>query len=531
MVFHFSAIQGIAGQTRNDIAFPENELPGGILQFVLFDEQMHPLSERLVFCKNYDTVQVEFHTDSATYRSREKVMASVSLTDSIGTLFTGNMSVAVTDDKDIAVDSTTTIFSTLLLSSELKGYIENPAYYLQDNRESALALDYLMLTHGWRRYNIPEVVKGNYTTPQIPFQTSEEISGQVKSWFRSKPVPGSEIVVLSKDGDLGSATSDENGAFTYSDFEYPDSTSYFVQARGKKDSRRVELVLDSVRFPPLIHAQSFVVKTPVSQEESNAFMMKAEQRSRYDSDMQVILLHEVEVTARRRMERKDEPRLDFMENEFSDMTLRRENFEKQYPLFVTDILRGIAGVMVFSNGLISIRGGGLPLVLIDGLPVDWPSPRSAIKSIYQSPLEMVSVQDVESIDIFKEAASEVIFGVRGDNGVISITTRRGIDAVREAEKMREGKVHNYAVYTPLGYQKPVEFYSPKYETLEEKQSTIPDYRTTIFWKPDLLISDTTGANFEFYTSDFPTTYSVVIEGLTDDGKPVHYCGKAAMTVK
>ena len=539
MVFHFSAIQGIAGHARNDsgaplslwrgaggegndISFPEKELPGGVLQFVLFDAQMHPLSERLAFSKNYDRAKVTFHTDSVTYQPREKVTATVSLPDS--TLFSGNLSVAITDDKDIAVDSTTTILSSLLLSSELKGYIENPAYYLQDNPESVLALDYLMLTHGWRRYNIPDVANGKYETPQFPFQTSQEISGQVKSLFRSKPVSDGEIVILSKDGDMGSTTTDANGAFTYSAFEYPDSTSYLVQANGKKGSSEVELVLDSVSFPALIHAtHAPVVETPVTQKESNAFMVKAEQRSMYDNDMRVIQLREVEVTARRKTERKEEPRLDFWANNSSDVTLRREDFEKRNPHLVSEILHGVAGVRVFSNGAISIRGGGLPLVLIDGMPAEWPTLR-VLKSPYLSPLEFVTVQDVESIDIFK-GASAAAFGVGGANGVVSITTRRGIDVVREAERIRESKVLNRVLYIPLGYQKPVEFYSPKYETLEAKQSTIPDYRTTIFWKPDIVVSDTTAASFEFYTSDFPTTYSVVIEGLTDEGKMVRQVEK------
>jgi len=547
MVFHFSAIQGIAGHARNDsieqgiagqarndsgaplslwrgaggegndITFPEKDLPGGVLQFVLFDAQMHPLSERLVFSKNYDTAKIEFHTDSATYRPRERVAATVSLTDSIGTLLTGNLSVAVTDDKDIAVDSTTTILSSLLLSSELKGYIENPAYYLQNNPESALALDCLMLTHGWRRYSIPEIVQGNYTSPRIPVQTGQEITGRVNSGIHSKPVPGSEVFIRTKGGDFGLATTDGNGAFTYSGFEYPDSTIYFVQAWGKKDNSSIELVLDSVLFPSLTHApQSSVVEAPATKEESNAFIVKAEQRSRYNSDTREIQLREVEVTARK-IERKEEARLQYWANESSDVTIRREEFEKWYPKLVADILYHIPG---FSSGV------GKPLVLIDGMPADWPPPpkKGETLSPYQFPFERVSVQDVESIDVF-QFSSAAAFGVRGANRVISITTRRGIDAVREAERMREGKVHNYAIYSPLGYQKPVEFYSPKYETLEEKQSTIPDYRTTIFWKPDIVVSDTTAADFEFYTSDIPTTYSVVFEGLTGDGKIVRQVKK------
>jgi len=57
--------------------------------------------------------------------------------------------------------------------------------------------------------------------------------------------------------------------------------------------------------------------------------------------------------------------------------------------------------------------------------------------------------------------------------------------------------------------------------LEAKHLTIPDYRTTIFWKPDIVIDDyKEETTFDFYTSDFPTTYSVVIEGLTTDGRIV-----------
>ena len=159
-------------EANETIVFDENSLPAGVLQFVLFDEQMNPLSERLVFSKNYDNVTVDFRTDKPSYMIRDKVVSMLSFVDSDGNIpLTGHLSVAITDDRDIAVDESTTILSSLLLSSELKGYIANPAYYLQDNPVSDAALDLLMMTHGWRRYNIPEVVKGNPAYPQIPYQT------------------------------------------------------------------------------------------------------------------------------------------------------------------------------------------------------------------------------------------------------------------------------------------------------------------------------------------------------------------------
>jgi hypothetical protein len=491
---------------------------------------MNPLSERLVFNNKYMPAQVEFHTDREIYQTRDHVISSLSLAGFAGNTLTGHLSVAVTDDRDVAVDSTTTILSSLLLSSELKGYIENPAWYLQDQAEPAIALDYLMMTHGWRRYPVPEAIKGNPVYPQTPYQTSQEIAGQVKSPARSRPEAGSEVLIMPKDGitdkGFGLASTDENGTFLFTDFEYPDGTSYFIQALGKKGSKNVELVLNGESFPPPVYApQTTVAETTESQEitasdaEANAFIEKAEQRSKYDSDMRLIRLSEVVVTASKI--KKEEPRLHYWANSISDTTLRRKDFEKRNPVLVSDIIRGqIAGVNVSSGGGVSIRGGGKPLVLIDGLPMDWPE---SMESPYDSPLEAISVVDVESVDIFKGVGTSA-FGVRGSGGVISITTRKGVD--EEILAIRRSKELNYTVYTPSGYQKPVAFYSPRYETPEARYLSTPDYRTTIFWKPDLVISgENDTAIVDFYTSDFPTTYSVVIEGLTTDGRIIRQVEK------
>jgi len=541
-VFHFSTIN----KDNEFIAFQEDALPAGVLQFVLFDERMNPLSERLVFSKNYDNAQVEFLTDKAMYAKREKVSVTIDVARTLrraeieqrsedATLNRGDLSIAITDDRDYAVDESTTILSTLFLSSELKGYIENPAYYLQNNVESVTALDYLMLTHGWRRYNIPEVVKENYELPKIPFQESMEISGRVTGGIRSRSESDADVFIkVNEDYDLTST--DENGTFVFRNFEYPDSTSYFIQALSRRGNNNVEVVIDDKAYPQSIYAfQSLFSRQKTNDTETkdeigiNAFLEKAEQRSQYDDDMRVIQLGEVEVTAPR-IERKDEPRLQYWANTNSDVTVRREDFEKSAPLRVADLLRNIPGVYVSSTtNQIIIRGlksdifpdWPQPLVLVDGVQIPWPDDTS---SPFESPLETVSVQDVESIDVFK-GPNAAMFGVRASGGVISITTRRGIDVVREVEKMRADNAHNYTHYSPLGYQKPVEFYSPKYETLEAKYQSIPDYRTTIFWKPNIVIDDDGEASFEFYTSDFPTTYSVVIEGLTTDGRIVRQIEK------
>jgi hypothetical protein len=505
----------------NSVDFFQRELPTGIIHFLLLDSQLTPLSERLVFNRNHeDDVTVDFHTDKTDYGKREKIIASLSLADVDENILEGNLSVAVTDDADVAVDSTVTILSTMLLSSELKGYIENPSWYLQDTSESETALDCLMLTHGWNRYHIPDVVKGDVETPRIPYQTGQQISGSVQRsglFGRTGAVVNSEVVVMLQDGSYGNTLTDTDGRFLFHDFEYPDSTTFFFQSSSNRGGNRFEIRTDEVLFPAPVHAP-FTVATQngfdmlSASGRQNAFITKAGQRARFDEDMWSIYLGEVEVTARRRPQ--EEPRRQFWANELSDATIRREQIEKLAFSSVKDYLKMISGVTVSPDGVINIRAamnleGELlqPLILIDGIMMS------------SEDLDDLSYVNVESIDVFKGTGTSA-FGVRGANGVISVTTKRGSKTEAPYPAMI-----NFLSYTPLGYQKPVEFYSPSYDTPEAKNSTIPDLRTTIFWKPALIVSGDGRASFEFYSSDFPTTYSIVIEGLTTDGKIIRYVKK------
>ena len=509
-VYHFASWN----HRSEFISLSGDGLPSGVIQAVLFDEQMNPISERLIFNKNEDQANLVYSSDKPYYEKREKITSEIYVTDAEENPLAGHISVAVTDDRDIAIDTLHTITTSLLLSSELKGTIESPGYYLQDNVNAAYALDHLMMTHGWRRYAIPDAIKGNYTRPEILFEMSKEISGSVKSLLFGRPVVKGEVMFFSNKGDLAMTETDSVGSFQFF-YHYPDSVRFFVQAKNQKGREGVELVLNEVKFPnpkhmPLSQTDKEIQPADVASD----FIAKAGQRAQYDEDMRLIQLSEVTVTAKR-IDKKDEVRLSYWMNSSSDKTIYHEEIEKRHVLYVTHLLYGVAGVQVNSNGEITIRGAGSfngstnPLVLIDGIPMEWPE---KITSIYESPLEMVSVYDIESMDIFK-GPSAAIFGMRGSNGAISITTRRG-----EASNSSGNYRPNFASFVPFGYQMPVEFYAPKYDTPESINLTNPDYRTTIYWKPDVIVNDDGKALFEFYTSDFPTTYSVVIEGLSNDGK-------------
>jgi siroheme synthase (precorrin-2 oxidase/ferrochelatase) len=97
-------------------------------------------------------------------------------------------------------------------------------------------------------------------------------------------------------------------------------------------------------------------------------------------------------------------------------------------------------------------------------------------------------------------------------GLIIITTKS-----KTFGKGRKIKF-NIKAWFPQGYRAVAEFYAPKYETEEELKKG-PDRRTTIFWKPDVVFEDG-NAQFDFYTADAKTNYSVVIEGVAENGQIV-----------
>jgi TonB-dependent starch-binding outer membrane protein SusC len=90
-----------------------------------------------------------------------------------------------------------------------------------------------------------------------------------------------------------------------------------------------------------------------------------------------------------------------------------------------------AATIVKIRGNNSIRSGNTPLYVIDGIPLDGRSARPSFnpgglgQTPDANPLIYINPADIASIDILKDASSSAIYGSRGANGVVLITTRKG----------------------------------------------------------------------------------------------------------
>ncbi|MEJ7827538.1 MAG: TonB-dependent receptor [Segetibacter sp.] len=127
------------------------------------------------------------------------------------------------------------------------------------------------------------------------------------------------------------------------------------------------------------------------------------------------------------------------------VSLKPENFNKGASASLNQLISGkAAGVRVVQNSnepgggiSVNIRGAGSvsagsdPLYVIDGLPLDNTPPVAGTGRNYvttntpRSPLNSINPNDIESIEILKDASATAIYGSRGANGVIMITTKKG----------------------------------------------------------------------------------------------------------
>ncbi len=495
-------------ETRGYLSFEKDFFPAGIVHLLLIDKDRNILSERLVFSNQNSTIaRVNVKSDKTGYQTRDKINLEIQVTDENQTPLLGSFSMAVVDKRDVAIDATSNIISTLLLTSELRGYIESPMSYLRNDAPKTIAaLDVLMMTQGWRRYNVPEMLKGNLQNQlKYPVESSRQFSGKVTGVF-SALKDGNISLIAHKDSILGTSLvkPGEDGKFVFANVDYPDSTQYIIQALRKKGSTLAFIEMDSIEaFPPIVLP---LLVAPEKRSSEESYLDKANEKFTIEKGMRVINLAEVEVKGQKVTKQKTESPYYSISSSF---VLGTEEIEEANFMTVFDLLRRLPGVTI-SGSEIYYRQA-TPMLILDNIPTE------------NFDYSLLNVNDIS--DAFVSPATSVmpIFGTRAANGAIVINTKKGF-----VEKNSLNK--NMQVLTPIGYQQHVEFYSPTYETEEQRRNAAPDLRSTIYWNPSVWTDSTGVAHLSFYSADSPSQYGIVLEGISSFGHLI-YSSKEVIDVE
>ncbi len=491
-----SKIQSLAFAAK----LPKTRFVDGISQFTLFNEKMQPIAERLIFIAPRDTLAITIEGDKNSYAPRGKTKLKIKAVNPAGKSVIGSFSMSIVDAGKVTEnpDEEESIYTNLLLTSDIKGYVEKPNYYLSNiNNEKIAAVDLLMLTQAWRRFTWQSL---DAPKPVFAFKPEKtlSISGRVTQG-RDKPVNNGTVTVFSSSGKsfLIQTKTNELGEFMVDSLYFPDSTKFVVQARNEKGRKGMEIEVFNSTLPAVTKNMNQGDLTVNINESMVAYLKNS--KSQYEEWLRngivnrSILLGEVVVTEKR-AEVENSSNLNGAGN--ADKVLTEKDLENANTL--EQALQGRVAGLTVVNGVIYIRNQAAQIVM-DGIFLD------------SGFVTDVNMPDVESIEILKSAAYTAIYGGRGGGGVIVINTKSG----------KSGYVVNtYApgimTYQPIGLFRGKEFYMPNYAD-PKINKTIADLRTTIYWNPNVITDSSGNAEVEFYNADNTGNFKITLEGMDLNG--------------
>ena len=501
---------------------PKTQMPSGILTLTLFDSDKKPWCERAVFVNNQEALVIDTKINTTRFTKRGKVLLDIKVTDTEGRPVSTNLSMAVTDADQVEKNqSSSTILSKFLLASEIKGHISDPGLLFIDQKWATLQkLDLLMLTHGWRKYNWPEVWEEQITEKVFDFAKGLTISGKATG-PNKRPLSNVKLNIITKAGDqLGMfpANTALDGTFSISDFNFSGPTDLVFNAfdiEGKPLDVNVTLEPNKPNIPISQYKSWLLIPT----EEIESYDTHSVSRSRMNTlyeKINVTELDEVVVTEKKK-EKSRKNQTPSVYGLVPDATVYTADHIAMQT--IPQLISLFAGVRVIGNS-VSIRGRGTPLFVIDGVPIysegsnimmnlptDSVTDENGLPMNIPTEIANMNTFAVERVEVLK-GPSASIFGVRGGNGVILIYTKTGAGQTYDPIRSPD--------FTISGHTAEKEFYSPKYDVKIDNHST-PDYRATIYWNPSIITDENGKAQVEFFNSDIAKQLQVEIEGISPNG--------------
>jgi hypothetical protein len=513
----------------------KDDLPPGIVQFTLFDQNMVPQCERLVFVNRFESVDVKITPDKESYLTHEKVQLNVLAIPKRGIPYPANLSMSVynPDNQLKTEDYPNNILTHFLLNSELKGLIEDPAYYFKDDNPSTLlALDNLMLTHGYRHFEWKAIQEDQFPEIEYPAEECIKVKGVVTNALSGKPVANCKLTMTSKKGLLRfyHQETDSLGQFIFSNIYFNDTTQFLLKAitqKGKQNNwieldRKASVSPKSTYLPITYqYRASDKVNTITYLKDYNSDLIKRKWRL---SD--TIMLNEVQIVKPKykfgerpmRLYDKADYELDLdtdddelgnvlhkLENQFPNIIVRV--WEEPYSIESRSQLEGVRAWDV-----LHLNDGGRTYIKIDY------NPNGPIYVLDGSVVDLDLITKIpagafDKIEILKHGA---VYG-NPMGGAVCFFTKYG--AFHPMPNSKGEKV-----FDVIGYSVIRKFYAPSYET-PIPQEIKDDFRNTLYWNP-IVVTDTTGvANVSFYNSDQTGDVDIVVEGITADGKLCRGVGK------
>lgn len=544
MVCYFDTLSIQDGVALIDI--PKEKLPTGVHQLTLFNAKGQVFAQRQLFVNNgIEAGAIHISTTASNYEPFAPVVLGVQTTAPDGNPMPATISLAVRDQQNLGTAYNDNLLTNLLLSSELKGYIHKPEYYFESNDAThTRALDLLMMTQGWTRYNWKQMSRVEPFYIKHYVEDGLVIDGCVLGRMKDTPIEGATVKMTLYSPDRSqkqesTVTTDKDGCFGFAVEEFYDKWDMFLSVTRNDKEIDCRIRLDRASRPAVkaytatdTHLPQHIatLDTALYAVEKDPFLQEVP-----DS---IFLLDNVDVHGRKKY-------IDFL-------TFKAYNAEEdtefhldqgKYTYMVRDYLAEKGYNIDYSryDGVIpeglstrdEVMAWTLEQCPINNRRVLWylhNEDSKWMKASYTPGFD-IDMEDVKSIIVYdspfefayhpivREAlAPDIIDSLNQPKTLNDVTFTRGlyiIDITMYPKGLRRSQVKGQRQTTFRGYTSGTEFYAPEYPDGPIKGDV--DYRRTLYWNPALTTDDKGQAEVLFYNNGYSKQFHISAEGITPQG--------------
>lgn len=472
----------------------KDKLNDGISYITLFNKAGKPVSERLYFKKPEKKLEINTKTDLTNYTTRKKVNVDILAKNNFSQQQSTDLSISVRRLDSLNGQDQADIVSYMWLSANLKGNIESPNYYFNStDAQLEQAIENLMLTQGWRRFKWDDVLnKKTDDYKFLPEFNGHLITGNLTD-ENGKPGQGVQVYmgVPGKRIQFYGGITNLQGEFKFNTKDYYGQNELIVQTNYERDS-----------------IYKIAVHSPFADQYRNttddSFSLQTSQLN--DLRLNSLGMQVQNVYSGNNLKKFYYPEVDSSAFYFNPYKIYKLS---DYVRFTTmeEVLREyVSQIFVYKKQkrfhLHMLDETGLleddPLVLLDGVP-------------YFN-IDRVLAIDPLKVEKLSVVRSRYYYGAASYDGILSFTTPKA--------DLGGTEIDPHAVVLDYeGMQLQREFYSPQYETADQKNSRLPDFRNVLYWSPNVPIDAQGKGQVSFYTADQPGKYIGIIQGITSKGIP------------
>ncbi len=461
---------------------PTSDIPTGVCQILLITAEGQAVAERLVFVNHNDLQNVDIRNTELKVQDNNDV-ASLDLSFGDG-LAAGSYSLAIVESGSVETGHSSSIASELLLRSDIGYSLKDPMFYFDaDEADASKALDLIMMTHGWKRFDLQEIINEDYPEIVYGFPQGLTIMGTVtpRSSARKTGEVQVEMAIQQDKINIYNTTTNQDGEFAFTDLQYHGRFSARLLVDPSYDQRAMNVELlggpsrPDIEYTKTLHTKPLLVT------------------SRGDNWERVP--RPETVLTRRSFVTPGTERTPSIYTQV-DQVIYFDDIRDQYSN-VLDVLRTRVRGLRIIEGQITLRGissvafTNEPLFIIDETVVG----RGAFLG--------VNVRQIDRLAVMS-GAQTAILGSRGTNGALLIYTLRG-----------DSHWHTSNEYIIQGYHVPAESFESKINTDKYADHNVA---RTLFWEPYFQAGQNADVSFSFPVDEHVRNPRLIIQGIDDSGR-------------